>query len=114
MNRELKFRGFQKIDKVMVYDLNSPRLLHGKLISEDDDYILMQYIGINDKNGKEIYEGDIIKDSYYDNKGKISFANCCYGIFAGKSYDGDILFYAMSKDLEVIGNIHENPELLGK
>jgi len=116
MNRELKFRGFHKIDKIMVYDLNSPRLLHGKLVSEDNDYILMQYIGREDKNGLCIYEGDIIIDDgiHYKNKPKfgiVSFEDGCF-VLSNEGYQSDSFFYLLSEDLEVIGNIHENPELL--
>jgi uncharacterized phage protein (TIGR01671 family) len=72
MNREIKFRAWDKIDKIMrqvtcynLYDEyvrldedNSGNSITRKI----DDVILMQFTGLLDKNGKEIYEGDIVRD----------------------------------------------------
>ena len=84
---------------------------------------LMQYTGLKDKNDVEIYEGDIVSFTLFDcfdndmqHIGKILFNN---GAFYIEYMDKDELYnsllcYVISQDdeFEVIGNIHENPELL--
>jgi uncharacterized phage protein (TIGR01671 family) len=86
------------------------------------DCELMQFTGLHDKNGKEIYEGDIMKLQYPLNYGyagihnkeilvTISFDSGCFW-FTGDGYtDCNWHFY---NEYEVIGNIYENPELLNK
>lgn len=89
-----------------------------------------QYTGLTDKNGKKIFEGDIVHltDVRYDNEWKavVTFGNpyCQYGWGWNLQYIGkkpqintDILLWVEMEDVqvycEVIGNIHDNPELLG-
>jgi len=99
--------------------------------NEENNIILMQYTGLKDKNGKEIYEGDIVEFNYvrgfdaeesheedFDNtrvkrfKKQVKF---CSGEFTPREegYYPDDGFYGYRYwDFEVIGNIYENPELL--
>ena len=122
--REILFRG--KAGAKWVYgDLR--HLNDGRVTIQKDGEIypyevipetVGQYTGLNDKDGKMIFEGDVVKayDETYDNgfaevKGKVFF-NC-------GSFDIDVedvgyipLYSYGTENIEVIGNIHDNPELL--
>ena len=76
-----------------------------------DLYIPMQYIGLKDKNGKEIYEGDIIECFGNYNKG-IYIIDFYEGGFRPFADSDDGLPYPHPEECEVIGNIYENLELL--
>lgn len=77
---------------------------------------LGQYTGVVDKNGKKVFEKDIVKHSEYGVRAITWGSSAENGLFQDMSafmYDGTIAFLSGSdgKDLEVIGNIYDNPEL---
>lgn len=85
----------------------------------NNDLVLMQSTGLFDKNGKEIFEGDILSVEIDEEKVRVSvFWNDKYALFmfeSEKYNETEVLaelFEDNSYSLEIIGNIYENPELL--
>lgn len=130
MNRKIKFRGLHIHVASENVHLNGT-WVHGYLCGgghyiEPNEGIeklidcdtVGQFTGLTDKNGKEIYEGDIILAGYYKWKSKVVWDEKC-ARFIGLTNDKDVnIVYVdmVDKDdksaVEVIGNIYENPELL--
>lgn len=129
MNRKLKFRAWDKLNKSFIYSDKGYQghyvlTLNGRFQnlqngSGGDEYVVQEYIGLKDKNGKEIYEGDIISFSvnYTVELGDpdiIEYKDCevyydeeLAGFYFGK--DGhQILDKVMEESIEVTGNIFEN------
>lgn len=75
-----------------------------------DENTVGQYTGLKDKNGTKIFEGDIVLLKGYDEPYQVVFDESCFQAYS------DSVRYAMDNfydhDIEVIGNIYDNPELL--
>ena len=106
--REIKFRAWDKEDKEFVTSVFNMLLRIGEPL-ENERFEFMQYTGLKDKNGKEIYEGDIIT---HVNEG------ACDGTEVKWKEDTaqfvNVWGWRMGEAelFEVVGNIYENPELL--
>ena len=134
MNRKIKFRAWNEVSEKMLNwnDFLDTNMKNTFIAPESTGLILMQYTGLHDENGKEIYENDIVEFSYdiftgnFDTKlgrGTIEFID---GAFYIKPFEIEckkiediangecFLLYTVNIDtLEIIGNIYDNPELLG-
>ena len=112
--REIKFRAWGKLIGEMIdvitMDFETKNINDDDYYNMtpffDDEYVLMQYTGLKDKNGVEIYEGDIVQahGKYGDIlNGEIYYRNGCFMLKEHTLNQID--------DVEVIGNIYDNPEL---
>lgn len=141
MSREIKFRCWDKAEKRMLYrgvfdlnwyatpynDENGCNCVRGITPDDRPKVELMQYTGLKDKNGVEIYEGDVAKitlrkdlhtdagtelmrqDSFiYEQIAPMVFHEGCFKFTYNTEFDDDCIV----DSVEVIGNIYENPELL--
>ena len=123
-----KFRAWTEEGKVMYYDVypfkDDTLLLSYDGISFDEvpasDFIIMQSTGIKDKNGKEIFEGDVVKYKVGCNTvtEEVAYDKNFAG-FGVRDADTDIIFTFLQladvvdlSSLEVVGNIYNNPGLL--
>ena len=124
--RELKFRAWvyygEKLKKPHYSrDYESLSRFFEDHDENDIDQCIEQCTGLKDRDGKEIYEGDIIREKWFDEdarRGENRVGKCEYFT------DGFVCWFVGGRfiplgmfpvsHIEVIGNIHENPELIGK
>lgn len=115
--RTIKFRLWDIEDKKMLTeDFDDLTIsLVGTIVSHEygdsydvsDKYKLMQYTGLKDKNGKEIYEGDVIESGH-----RVVFAHGCFALTKYGGAGTIILKFSEMEPIKVIGHIYENPELI--
>lgn len=128
MKRIIKFRAYETKEKEMVHDIHiAPE--YGWLVLADNDamsergrsenWVLMQFTGLLDKNGKEVFEGDIV-DNGYGIKEIVEFGCQNVDAFEGVGFNlwsfigkhGAYDCARLQSEIEVVGNIYENPDLL--
>lgn len=137
--REIKFRVFDTRNKKMITDGVCYQLsigVNGSIKTGISEDILMQFTGLIDKNGKEVYEGDIIKwketrfwNKEQEQKGvamprffksEVVYDDAEFLVSSTQEFDTPLCCFFRGEDIhnpfdykaEIIGNIYENPELL--
>ena len=132
--REIKFRAWdKKIEQIVEVLTISWRCGHVECVhhakdhkggvylfngESKADYELMQYTGLKDKNGVEIYEGDIVRNGASVEKVEYGTIECANGNCHEEDWFSIQAWSAGGEPIgtwfEIIGNIYENPELLSK
>ena len=121
--RELSFRIWDKKEKTMflspieIEHLGSWFDAHlAGAIADTGNKIVMQYTGLKDKNGKEIYEGDVVRVFQPFNVPTKAIVELNDGCFELKGIEltwrDYVKCFVVNHAIEIIGNIHDNPELL--
>lgn len=140
MKREIKFRGKIASDNLeelisceleiphkdgwVVGSFVEPNIITGNVVDIDWDFFatewwakvipetIGQFTGLKDKNGGEIYEGDIVEHTISDNMSvhEVYFDNEMLEF--GLRYSDELFHCQFSDEFEIIGNIHDNPELI--
>jgi len=122
--REIKFRAWDRAALKMSPEFNlfgeftllgaihcwqDESKIEGSSLERLNDLEIMQYTGLKDKNGKEIYEGDVVESPFTGDPVQVVWC----GAFAQFTFGGaEFNVESSPNNIEVIGNIYENPELI--
>ena len=115
--KEILFRGKRVATATFVYGFYSVFDNRNHSIVNDNGHFWVipetvgQFTGLTDKNGTKIFEGDILR--YGNRKGYVNYGMGCFNVHDSEQKNNPAIDVIMDQhDIEVIGNIHDNPELL--
>lgn len=118
MNNRFRFNCFDKSSNTYMKDIQNSLDLNGVLAN--DNYIVLQYTGLFDKNNNPIVEGDIVRKTFMDEGREVSDLmtivyddkTCAFGLKLNNEIMHIVNYDFIKDNFDVVGNIFENPNLL--
>lgn len=117
--KEYKFRAWDRYHEVMIdWEQYKNELVSNDFIDHGKGpLVIMQWTGAEDINGKEIYEGDLVKVGVCNLECQIYYSNKMQAFMLkdlNPKYEDSINFMSQFNNYKIIGNIYENPELMNR